>query len=39
MVGWVMLGIFVGALAFALAQEPKPPAKLVTVVALVEGMT
>ncbi|MFA0776493.1 MAG: hypothetical protein PVTTEEND_000207 [Candidatus Fervidibacter sp.] len=39
MVSWAMLGIFVGALAFALAEETKPPAKPVTVVALVDGMT
>ncbi len=39
MVGWAMLVFFVGALAFVLAEETKPPAKPVTVVALVEGMT
>ena len=38
-VGWMMLGIFVGALAFALAEETKPPAKPVTVLALVDRMT
>ena len=39
MVGCAMLGIFIGALAFALAEETKSPAKPVTVVALVDGMT
>jgi len=38
-VGWVMVGIFVGVLVFALEKETKSPAKPVTVVALVDGMT
>jgi len=39
MVGWAMVGIIVGMWVFTLAEETNRPAKPVTVVALVEGMT
>lgn len=38
-VGWIVLGILTGAWALSLEGETKPPAKPVTVVALVDGMT